>query len=317
VEVIDELLPYVGALLTVALGLVGFFWARNGDRNKVGGVGWSIAILTVAAGAVTVLQVHRQRENAAKSAARAEELSEELRQSFVRQTFAVVALVGGFDMKAELKQGGFYFEGDADEDGKVKASAGLLGPFAELGQRGRGALSLHLEGVADVHYRLAPDGKGGILVSDAAGSYPAYRLRPATAKDALAEFEPVATAVPSGEPGEWSTAPDVSGYNLTFAADAQVRRLVASLAQQSTFGKLVYDLPDAGAERRSRVVESYRDMRPVLVFAVPDTGSTKDDDCGSYLRIPLNVIHVASLGTRLYFELRPRQQGVEICEGGS
>ncbi len=89
-EWLDSALPYVAALITICAGVVGFFWARGGERNQVGGVGWVALALILGAGFVTVLQTYRTNQKAAASRVaaaraeqRAEELSDELRRARV------------------------------------------------------------------------------------------------------------------------------------------------------------------------------------------------------------------------------------------
>uniref|UniRef100_UPI0015752D03 hypothetical protein n=1 Tax=Sphingomonas bacterium TaxID=1895847 RepID=UPI0015752D03 len=64
-----DVLPYLAAGLTLLSGIVGFFWARGGERNRVGGIGWAALALLVTGGVVTIVQTRVQAKRTAAAAA--------------------------------------------------------------------------------------------------------------------------------------------------------------------------------------------------------------------------------------------------------
>jgi hypothetical protein len=50
---------YIPALISLVGGMLAFFFAKSGERNKVGGIGWIMAVLLVGGGVLGLWVLHR------------------------------------------------------------------------------------------------------------------------------------------------------------------------------------------------------------------------------------------------------------------
>jgi len=165
-------LPYIAAAITMAAGIFGFFWAKSGEKNQVGGIGWAALILIVASGAIAVIQTYSQAgkarqasRDAAAAARKADELSEELRRAQFMSSAALLTLVNGFDLSRQVGAANFLFEVPLRGE-RPAEPAGFIGPFPELPAGGSAELLLHIDGTVYRRFGLQPRPGGGLRLRD-------------------------------------------------------------------------------------------------------------------------------------------------------
>ncbi|MDB5706564.1 MAG: hypothetical protein JWN66_3680 [Sphingomonas bacterium] len=315
--------PYLATAVTMISGIAGFFWARSGERNKVGGVGWTALVLIVVAGVIAITQAYRAVERARVAGIAAAAAEERLRQTQLRQSALLTWLVAGLDMKAPVKGVGLNFIVDMDDEGVPARPNGFIGPFPDLGVGGRGQLVVQLSSDLNQTYNLSNAPGGGIAVQNTDSGIPIYTLR--DGKPA-----PVFTA-PGVSPEDqwlngWSAQPESGdfyyGANLP-TENLQYRRLFADLAQERIYGGYELRLPGLSAERRRQIADSvtHQDISFVIAAEAKDDKDAAGDQCTSYIRVPLSfVARPSSAPDRLLFNLvlSSASDGfrTEICEGG-
>jgi hypothetical protein len=335
--ILDMTLPYVAALVTVTAAVIGFFWARGGERNQVGGVGWIAFALILVAGFVTILQTYRTNGRAAKAGIaaaeaeqRAEELSEELRRTQFTTSAALLTLVNDFDLAQPVSEGGFHFAIPLRGD-KAVHPPGFTGPFPTLPPGASGTFRLWIDGVIHAQFRLTPTARGGINLRDAENRLPAVQL-----EGRNHDFQFLVNGQPSftSEQPAWTagaelpTTPDTLDppgdgdmvYGVGIAAQGQYRRLVSQLVRQREYGRLSINMPGAAASALDAIASGYDRIESYFVFNVPTRSPGAGEACGSsYIRVPMRMRRIPAGPGRLVFALVSDLRGfrAEVCEGDS
>lgn len=345
----DNWLSYIAAGVTLVSGIVGFFWAKSGKNDKVGGVGWVAFSLLVVGGLVAIVQVYREGLSAAASEAkaaaanaRAEQLSDDLR----RTQFATTALIGGFDLSGKVSSGTFYFELADEKLDVAYAPEGFIGPLPALPKDGSADFELWLDGIYSQIVHITPSGSGLALRFDTDDRQPFLLRREnndfsmtgpeLTKKEQRASSRAmrpipevwfsglsVGSAAPTvslvdpsdiGKPSD--ETPDSRLYGFSFDADGEYRRLISRLVRQKQFGRITIRYPSVQEAVISEIERGFAKVRPELVFAPPLIKET--DVCeSSFIRVPMVIRKVAVLNKSvIVFDLVPAQQGIEaeICE---
>jgi hypothetical protein len=321
---IGEALPYLAAILTLVSGVAGFFWARSGERNAVGGVGWALLGLIGLSGAVAVWQIADKgaRDRAAKieADAKAAVAAEEARQAkgqAARQLALADLANSDIDRTRPVQAGSFYFDLGTEREAPRRVP-GFIGPFPVLRAGESGTLAIGIPDGVDFEFALAPVSGGGLRISPATGPGPAYLLR--SGGDA-AQFEPLGKATGAsndnaGGAGSWgSEAIEWEfGYFLDLGLAMQMQALINRLAHTERYGRLELTLAAPDPARRKAIEQGYRTIRPMFVFlaATRHPEQEADGTCVTRIRVPLDMVPVAaSAPNRLAFDIRAAPEGFQ------
>ena len=331
-------LPYVAAAITVAAGIFGFFWAKSGEKNQVGGIGWAALVLIVASGAVAVIQTHSQgrkakqaNRDAAAASQKADQLSEELRRAQFMSSAALLTLVNGFDLSRPVGAANFLFEVPVRGERPVEPP-GFVGPFPELPARGSAELLLNIDGTIYRRFGLTPRPGGGLRLRDLEDdAAPVLDLvRTADGFRFLLGGSPtgeITTAVWVAEPDLASPPDDIINapdstflYGVETAATGQFRRLVSQLVRQRNYGVLKLNIPNVSNGEIDRITAGYESIAPSLVIPVPiqNAEGANAESCGtSRIRVPMRLREYARDPSSLTLELVSDLRGFrsEPCEG--
>lgn len=324
--VFDNALPYVAAGITIVSGVVGFFWARSGERNAVGGVGWAALTLLLIGGGVSVYQVHRQSERAREASAKATELNQALQRSQHVATAAVMTLVGGLDLTSPVDSGNFYFELPYEGERPARPP-GFTGPFPALPEGASADFQFSISGIAFEHYRLTPAENGALRIQHVTeGANPRQPQVTLARHGEEFGFQPDGL----GERG-WSAGPELKSgtegesvyvFALSFPATGQFRRLIWQLSSDRPFGRITLRMPGLSEADASRLTAAYERIEAHVVFHAPTQAEPEGraEACeSSYIRMPLVIRRAANPAPgNLAFEIRPglRAFEPELCEGG-
>lgn len=331
---LDDALPYVAAGISLAAGIFGFFWARGGERNKIGGIGWTALVFLVAASIVTITQTYRQGRRTAAAGEKAEALNTELRRAQHVTRSALLTVIGGFDVRSPIEQAVLYFElpyegaGEAERPLRIER---FVGPFPELPTGASARLIVNLDRVAYADYRLAP-AAGGLRLTSVEPGGQAFTLR--RGGDAF-QFAPEEHVGPG-----WSAGPETThgrntyNYALTISGQNQLRRLVWLLSTGRSYGRIELVMPGATDADIDRIVQSYARMTVRLVVRVatlPESGAAEGEAAPaenstataepcepSYIRVPVVISREPTTAPgRVSLNIGPAVDGFdpEFCEG--
>lgn len=295
-----DYIPYLSILITVLSGLIAFFYARSGERNEVGGIGWVAAALIVVAGSLTLYQTHQNNKKAAAAREKADELQKRLATAAARQQALVMAQLGGFDMSRPVESGSFYFDIGRQQEGEPYRFAGFVGPFPALTGQASGTLQVGVPDAFSYEFTIKPGLAGTLQLKAVGGGGSSYLLReteagaqfsplgdaqqPDVEEDGTSGHEPAGTWDASGEDYDF-------GYFLSLSSGTPLRGLVARLAKAESFGRLSYRIPGISEGRKKEIVEAYTRIVPFFVFSTRQTSADDQaqQNCVTRIRVPMTL----------------------------
>ncbi|MFT4251278.1 MAG: hypothetical protein QM608_02195 [Caulobacter sp.] len=269
--------------------LVAFFTAKNGERNKISGIGWFAAALTIVAGGFTLYDTHQKQQNAKAAGIAAANNREEVRTLQLRQMAVLSSLIAGSDLAQPLSGGSFYFDVGRGDEEPIKFDD-FAGPFPQLQDKERARLEIEIPETLGVAYDITPIA-GGLRLVDAAGETP-----PQTLNAASLAFS--ALGSPEAPPRGWSSGGEDYdfAYFLDLKSDMPLRGWISRLAQRKEYGRLVLHLPGASTARRDAIVRTYAQIPAFFVLAPRPQrdGATEvaaqTGACVTRLRVPMKLV---------------------------
>lgn len=283
-------LPYVLIGITMASGLVAFFFAKNGEKNKVSGMGWVAAALIVIGGSVAGYKTYDEARKKQHSDERAVAAEKETIRARAQSTASQDVSMSGMDLKADAS-GSFYF--DAGTTGEqVNRIPGFIGPFPDLPKGATGMIKVEAEDAFAYTFKISPDGPGALRITSEEPGGRAYRLiDPRTESPRFDPLTPTAalqTSSQGEEEGAWSTdAVDFEfGYYLAVKPGVPLRGLVDRLLKGESFGKLVFRFPGAAADP-THIAAAYAKMAPYFMFGPAPQPRDDESNCHSRVRMRL------------------------------
>jgi len=285
-----EAWKYLAIAIVMASGLAGVFFAKDGQINKIRGVGWVAVVLIIVAGGIAGYQAHRDAEKGRLAARAAEQAEADLRRT---QAALLIGVISGADLSEPVGLVNFLLEvpmvGDAEKSDLLPtAFPGFVGPFPELPLGGAGKLEL---AVGEEYYEATLKPAPGGLRIEAPFS---YTVKP---NPNGAEFLPIGKAPDAEAPptdGQWFSQPEANepySYGVTFKLDIQGRGLVQLLSETSTYGRLSFTIPRLSLKRRQEIISVFeKDISPSIVLGLSVPSSDREDGCVRRIRVPMHFV---------------------------
>lgn len=286
-----DLFSYLPVVVTVAAGILGAFFAKSGERTRVGGIGWLLVGLMVASGALSLVIEHRKSVRAGIASAAAARAEEDNRRLQLRQVALLTSTIGGFDLDKPLESGMFGMDMPV-EDAEVVQLDGFVGPFPELGTGGSAVLSINIPDVLDVEFDLTPVSSNALRLLRRNSDGQASLLR---RQEGFADFvspAPTDSAPMDEVPSAYVWMTEALGnefsYLLMLPSELPTRALISRLAQTDAYGALTIRVPNMTPADRRRIEAAYEEIRPFFMFHPKLLSATSEEDgCFSRIQVPL------------------------------
>jgi hypothetical protein len=277
---------YIPALISLAGGLLAFFFAKSGERNKVSGKGWVMAALLVVGGVLGLYVIHAKNVAADEARTAAAEEADKAAVFAAKQSALVMTLIGDFELKQTIPSLNLIFEQPFDEAGKVQAVPGFTGPFPDL----RDDVVGHFEiSIGDSYYSASfrSEGPGKIALSSQEGGPVAVfgregvEMRGQTADDQLSLWsagpEPPSDASSGG-----------FAYTLALPADVQLRRLLYGIVAPPSLGMVRFRKGELTEDELKRIEQGLNLNPPLLALYIAEAAG--GEPCDSYVHVPLRFV---------------------------
>ena len=277
---------YIPAILTLGGGLLAFFFAKSGEKNKVNGVGWIMATLLVAGGVLGIYVIYAKNRAAERTAAETRQQADKAAVIAGKQSALIMTLIGNFDLMQRVTQMRLEFEFPTKEQGEPPAiAAGFTGPFPRLPNGVVGRFELRIWDFAEAKATFRSDADRIVLTDLATGSNYTLTNERIVPPDRLPETGPVWAASAAEE------APGFT-YALGLPVDSQLRRVLYGIVREETLGYIGFPVGSLDAAQLKRIEEGFAANPPALVFGIsePDTGGP----CTSNIHIPLRLVRASA-----------------------
>lgn len=277
------MMDYVPALISMVGGVLAFFFAKSGERNKVGGIGWIMAALLVGGG-VLGLYVLREKDRAAMEASLiAEQEADKAAVAAAKQSALVMTLVGNFDLKQTIPSMNLLFEYPYDDEGNPMIPAGFSGPLPQLPEKVVGYLDLS---IGDTFYSasFSNDGSGRIALREQDG-------------ETVSIFTNDGVETQGGneeEDAPWGAGPEPAPFGFTYSrtlpVNTQLRRLLYGIVAQESLGTLRFRKGALDEKALGDIEEGLAANPPMLAFYIPEVEG--GEQCDSYVHAPLRFVRL-------------------------
>jgi hypothetical protein len=272
---------YIPALISLAGGLLAFFFAKSGERNKVSGKGWVMAALLVVGGVLGLYVIYAKNVSAEQSRTAAAAEADKAAVFAAKQSALVMTLIGDFDLKQTIPSLNLLFEHSYGAAGKPTIAPGFTGPLPRLPE---GVVGIFELSIGDSYYSAGfrNAGPGGIALTPQGGTAVRITDEGVEAPDpAAAEQGPRWSAGP--EP-----APSGFVYDLPLEVNVQLRRLLYSIVAQDSLGALRFRAGKLGEDQLQAIADVLNANSPMLAFYIAETAG--GEQCDSYVHVPLRFV---------------------------
>jgi hypothetical protein len=280
---------YLPALISLIAGVLAFFFAKTGERNKVSGVGWAMAALLVGGGLFGLYVLFEKQSAAAEAKVVAAQQADKAAVAAAKQSALVMTLVGDFDLKQVIPDVTLLFEFPYVDDANPAIVDGFVGPFPALGADVVGRFDFVIGDVASSSFELRSGGPDHLLLSRE-GSVETYDL--SNTGVTLRGPQPRHDEDQAQPAGGWAAGPEPapSGftYHLISPANTQLRRLLYAIVSQEPLGYVRFPRGAFGEAGLERIERGFAANPPMLAFFIPETEA--GEPCNSYVHIPLRFV---------------------------
>lgn len=310
----DKALVYAGPIVTLIAGVFAFFWAKDGQRQKISGLGWIALSCLIAGTAISLMQVHRNQRAIERAKVDELEAVAQSRSAHNRLIATQTATFSGFDRNVPFQNGSFYFDVGRNQDGSVIEFPGFVGPFPRLRTPQEGTLKFGLSPDFDYEFSIVPHPSGVALSSSDSRVFVLTESRhgpvfqhPRHDDTRSADLD-----------GTWEvTGEDYDyGYFVSINSSTPMRGIITRIAENTNFGQLTFTLPGSTDSERRTIASNYEKIMPAFVFlAKPDAAEEVAESCIIRVRVPLRLVRTAAPEEGLNFEIRASEKGfnMETC----
>ncbi|HEX6375049.1 MAG TPA: hypothetical protein VFZ91_04955 [Allosphingosinicella sp.] len=239
------MLEYIGPVMALLTAVIGIFYAKTGERQKLGRVAYLLLALILLSGAASIYGVHAAKKKAADDARRmvserraaadraAKDAVDLRRERKAADTFRGISLARAFADPNSVADAILYFDltqPEDDPDTRVpETDAPPLSAWSPLLGDGaaRARLSFNVEDMVEIDYAIAPNGSGVAVEA------PYYEYEPKACR--LVSEDMLSFAPAAGAP---CRRRDGFVYNLFMEPLNATRTLIINLPKNQSFWKL-------------------------------------------------------------------------------
>jgi len=299
-----EYLIYVPIIITLVTGLLGLVFSKTGKREKMRPIGYVFIALMLGSTTYAVYDLWAKGKSAA--AAKQEAAEAKQRQAFLQSRVNELTRaieLEAFDRTAPFRYGIFYLDIGLGEKGEPIHYSGFTGPFPNLKREGTtGTLHFRIADVFDYSYHLMGDSNGVITLSRESSS--AIKLSPDVDycyQDLKGEC---LNQEEAPKPGQWWVdliAPEYT-HGVKLATNVSVAKLISEALQASTYGQMVFEIPNLTEQEYRSVLKNLRRPIAQFKFYVPLINRQGREECQSQISLPVKLIPSAN-STRRHIEI--------------
>lgn len=273
-------------MISVLGGILAFFFAKDGERNNVSGIGWFMAALLVGGGGVSMYVIYEK--GVAAETAEAEALKQANQAAIAAniQSSMILTLVGDFNPAQTIEYEFLYFEFEFNDNDEIdKSPDGFIGPFPKLAEGQHGYMFVDFGGFSRRDFQFTTLG-GKVMISDGeAGSILSSDMSEDQGAQNIARQQTI-----------WSAGLDpayklgVGGYvySVALPIHLQLRRLIYQFAVEKSFGHVRFPKNQLTTAQLDMIERGFAKLAPTLVFFVE--GGTSEDPCDVYYRVPFRLV---------------------------
>lgn len=280
-----DILVYAPILITLIVGMLGVFFGKTGERNKLAPISFVFLGLMVAAAAYGVydLRAKAQERAAAAVAAEAREAALEDEVAASRR----VLELDSFELTRPFEYGILYIDIGLSPDGPIQ-HPGFIGPFPTFGRAMRGEIHFSIDDVFSYHYDVrAAEDRAVTLARDGAAPVTLKADRLYCYQDAAGDCVNEGATPANGDWWAELIAPDYT-HGVMLGTRASLNKLVARTLGEQTYGRMTFRVPGLTEAEHAAAAKGFQAMRPDMKVYAPLRAETAD--CRSAIHLPAGFL---------------------------